>query len=144
MTTNHVHYRAMRRQMMRVYIYLTVLALGLAVMSPAFAVDQTIKIVLPTKDTDGNLLVAGSLKHTRVEWGSCSGTQAAGWTFNTKAGEILVPDPQTQGVVTNLAIGNVYCFRAFSVTDTNEQSDSSNILRRWYGGPKPQPIIINF
>lgn len=111
---------------------------------PAFAVDQSITIVLPTQFTNGDAIQPGDLRETRVEYGTCAGDSAVGFTFDQKEGYVVVPDPVTVATITNLSYARRYCFRAFSVAATGDESKPSNVLIRWYSGRRPKPSVISF
>ena len=81
--------------------------------SPASAGDAVLTWTLATANTDGSAIPATgptSLAATRVEWGTCSGSN-----FGTASGQQIVATPAVTYTVTGLAAG-VWCFRAYSRT----------------------------
>ena len=81
--------------------------------SPANAGDAVLTWTLATQNTDGSAIPASgptSLASTRVEWGTCSGSN-----FGTASGQQIVATPAVTYTVTGLAAG-VWCFRAYSRT----------------------------
>lgn len=114
---------------------LVVIALCLGA-SPSHAGDAVLTWTLATQNTDGTTIPAsgaGSLTGTRVEWGSCSGSN-----FGTKAGEQVVAKPAVTYTVTNLAPGT-YCFRAYSRNTYGQESDPTNVVSKVIAPPTPQP-----
>lgn len=116
---------------------LTLFAVAL-VAPDAQAGDARITWTLPTQNVDGSAIPAtgaGSLTHTRVEWGTCSGTN-----FGTRAGEQLVAVPALTYTVTNLAPGT-WCFRAFARTTYGAafESVATTTVNKVIATPVPQP-----
>ena len=91
---------------------LAVFALCLSA-KPTWAGDAALTWTLATQNTDGTAIPATgptSLAATRVEWGTCSGSN-----FGTASGQQIVATPAVTYTVTGLAAG-VWCFRAYSRT----------------------------
>lgn len=104
--------------------------------SPTHAGDAVLTWTLATQNTDGTTIPAsgaGSLTGTRVEWGSCSGSN-----FGTKAGEQVVAKPAVTYTVTGLAPGT-HCFRAYSRNTYGVESDPTNVVSKVIAPPTPQP-----
>lgn len=104
--------------------------------SPLRAGDAVLTWTLATANTDGSAIPAngaGSLTGTRIEWGSCSGSN-----FGTKAGEQMVASPATTYTVTNLAPGT-YCFRAYSRNTYGQESAPTNAVSKTIAIPIPMP-----
>lgn len=94
----------------RYLIALVVLVVLAALATAAQAGTATVSWTNPTQNTDGSAIPStgpGSLTSTRIEWGTCSGT-----AFGSRAGDMVVNQPATSGVVQNLAPGT-WCFRAY-------------------------------
>lgn len=114
---------------------LVVIALCLGA-SPSHAGDAVLTWTLATQNTDGTAIPASgptSLASTRVEWGSCSGSN-----FGTKAGEQIVAKPATTYTITNLAPGT-YCFRAYSRTVAGVESAPTNVVSKTILQAPPNP-----
>lgn len=114
---------------------LAVIALCLGA-SPTHAGDAVLTWTLATQNTDGTAIPASgptSLASTRVEWGSCSGSN-----FGTKAGEQVVAKPATTYTITNLSAGT-YCFRAYSRTVAGVESAPTNVVSKTILPAPPQP-----
>lgn len=104
--------------------------------SPTHAGDAVLTWTLATQNTDGTAIPASgptSLASTRVEWGSCSGSN-----FGTKAGEQVVAKPAVTYTVTGLAPGT-WCFRAYSRNTYGAESDPTNVVSKVIAPPTPQP-----
>lgn len=104
--------------------------------SPTHAGDAVLTWTLATQNTDGTAIPASgptSLASTRVEWGSCSGSN-----FGTKAGEQIVAKPATTYTVTNLSAGT-YCFRAYSRTVAGLESAPTNAVTKTILQAPPNP-----
>lgn len=104
--------------------------------SPTHAGDAVLTWTLATQNTDGTAIPASgptSLASTRVEWGSCSGSN-----FGTKAGEQVVAKPATTYTVTNLSAGT-YCFRAYSRTVAGVESAPTNAVTKTILQAPPNP-----
>ncbi len=104
--------------------------------SPTHAGDAVLTWTLATQNTDGTAIPASgptSLASTRVEWGSCSGSN-----FGTKAGEQTVAKPAVTYTVTNLAPGT-YCFRAYSRTVAGVESAPTNVVSKTLLQAPPNP-----
>lgn len=104
--------------------------------SPTHAGDAVLTWTLATQNTDGTAIPAsgaGSLTSTRVEWGSCSGSN-----FGTKAGDQLVAAPAMTYTVTGLAPGT-HCFRAYSRNTYGQESAPTNAVSKVIATPVPQP-----
>lgn len=104
--------------------------------SPTHAGDAVLTWTLATQNTDGTAIPASgptSLASTRVEWGSCSGSN-----FGTKAGEQVVAKPATTYTVTNLSAGT-YCFRAYSRTVAGVESAPTNVVSKAILQAPPNP-----
>lgn len=114
---------------------LVVIALCLGA-SPSHAGDAVLTWTLATQNTDGTAIPASgptSLASTRVEWGSCSGSN-----FGTKAGEQVVAKPTTTYTITNLSAGT-YCFRAYSRTVAGVESAPTNVVSKTILQAPPNP-----
>lgn len=104
--------------------------------SPANAGDAALTWTLATQNTDGTAIPASgptSLASTRVEWGSCSGSN-----FGTKAGEHTVATPATTYTITGLAPGT-HCFRAYSRTVAGLESAPTNVVSKTVLQAPPNP-----
>lgn len=104
--------------------------------SPTHAGDAVLTWTLATQNTDGTAIPASgptSLASTRVEWGTCSGSN-----FGTKAGEQVVAKPATTHTVTNLSAGT-YCFRAYSRTVAGLESAPTNAVTKTILQAPPNP-----
>lgn len=114
---------------------LAAIALCLGAM-PTHAGDAVLTWTLATQNTDGTAIPASgptSLASTRVEWGSCSGSN-----FGTKAGEQVVAKPATTYTITNLSAGT-YCFRAYSRTVAGVESAPTNVVSKTILQAPPNP-----
>lgn len=103
---------------------------------PTHAGDAVLTWTLATQNTDGTAIPASgptSLASTRVEWGTCSGSN-----FGTKAGEQVVAKPATTYTITNLAPGT-YCFRAYSRTVAGVESAPTNAVTKTILQAPPNP-----
>lgn len=103
---------------------------------PTHAGDAVLTWTLATQNTDGTAIPASgptSLASTRVEWGTCSGSN-----FGTKAGEQVVAKPATTYTITNLAPGT-YCFRAYSRTVAGVESAPTNVVSKAILQAPPNP-----
>lgn len=104
--------------------------------SPANAGDAALTWTLATADTEGNAIPASgptSLAATRIEWGTCSGSN-----FGTASGQQIVATPATTYTVTGLAAG-VWCFRAYSRTVAGLESAPTNAVTKTILQAPPQP-----
>ncbi len=104
--------------------------------SPAIAGDAALTWTLATANTDGSAIPAsgpGSLASTRVEWGSCVGSD-----FGTVVGQQTVATPATTYTITGLAAG-VWCFRAYSRTVAGLESAPTNVVTKTILQSPPQP-----
>ena len=104
--------------------------------SPANAGDAALTWTLATQNTDGSAIPASgptSLAATRVEWGTCSGSN-----FGTASGQQIVATPATTYTITGLAAG-VWCFRAYSRTVAGLESAPTNAVTKTILQAPPQP-----
>lgn len=104
--------------------------------SPANAGDAALTWTLATQNTDGSAIPASgptSLASTRVEWGTCSGSN-----FGTAIGQQTVATPATTYTITGLAAG-VWCFRAYSRTVAGLESAPTNAVTKTILQAPPQP-----
>ena len=104
--------------------------------SPANAGDAALTWTLATANTDGSAIPASgptSLASTRVEWGTCSGSN-----FGTAIGQQTVATPATTYTITGLAAG-VWCFRAYSRTVAGLESAPTNAVTKTILQAPPQP-----
>ena len=104
--------------------------------SPARAGDAALTWTLATANTDGTAIPASgptSLAATRVEWGTCSGSN-----FGTASGQQIVATPAVTYTVTGLAAG-VWCFRAYSRTVAGLESAPTNVVTKTILQSPPQP-----
>ena len=104
--------------------------------SPARAGDAALTWTLATANTDGTAIPASgptSLAATRVEWGTCSGSN-----FGTASGQQTVATPATTYTITGLAAG-VWCFRAYSRTVAGLESAPTNAVTKTILQAPPQP-----
>jgi hypothetical protein len=114
----------------------------LFVAAPSFAADLVVRWTLPTERVDGTPVpTAGNdaLARTTVEHGTCTSTNA----FGTKAGEISVNVPATQGTIANLPTNSTHCIRARVTTVGGEHSAWSNVVRRVITSPPPRAPEVN-
>lgn len=95
----------------------------------------------PTLNTDSSVIpappAAGSLISTRVEFGTCQGTNI----FGTKLGEASVNYPATSLTISNVAPG-LYCIHAFSKNTYIVESAASLVVNKQIVAPTPQPPVI--
>ena len=104
--------------------------------SPASAGDAVLTWTLATANTDGSAIPATgptSLAATRVEWGTCSGSN-----FGTASGQQIVATPAVTYTVTGLAAG-VWCFRAYSRTVAGLESAPTVVVTKTILQAPPQP-----
>ena len=104
--------------------------------SPASAGDAVLTWTLATANTDGSAIPATgptSLAATRVEWGTCSGSN-----FGTASGQQTVATPATTYTITGLAAGT-WCFRAYSRTVAGLESAPTNAVTKTILQAPPQP-----
>ena len=104
--------------------------------SPARAGDAALTWTLATQNTDGSAIPASgptSLAATRVEWGTCSGSN-----FGTASGQQTVATPATTYTITGLAAG-VWCFRAYSRTVAGLESAPTNAVTKTILQAPPNP-----
>lgn len=104
--------------------------------SPANAGDAVLTWTLATANTDGSAIPASgptSLAATRVEWGTCSGSN-----FGTASGQQTVATPATTYTITGLAAGT-WCFRAYSRTVAGLESAPTNAVTKTILQAPPQP-----
>ncbi len=104
--------------------------------SPANAGDAALTWTLATQNTDGSAIAASgptSLAATRVEWGTCSGSD-----FGTATGQQIVATPATTYTITGLAAG-VWCFRAYSRTVAGLESAPTNAVSKTILQAPPNP-----
>ena len=104
--------------------------------SPAIAGDAALTWTLATQNTDGSAIPASgptSLASTRVEWGTCSGSN-----FGTAVGQQIVATPATTYTITGLAAG-VWCFRAYSRTVAGLESAPTNAVTKTILQAPPNP-----
>lgn len=106
-----------------------------ALSSVARAGTATVTWTLPTQNTDGSAIAAGTLASTTVAWGSC-GTTAG--TFGTEAGRASVAVPGTTYTVLNLAPAT-YCFHALVTTTGGVTSAWSAVASKAVPAPAPAP-----
>lgn len=119
-----------------------VLWTALAIPFAAWAQSGTVTWTNPTTNTDGSAIPAsgtGALTSTRVEYGTCSGTNV----FGTKIGEQVAAMPATSTTFTNLAAGSTYCFRAFSKNSYGNESGASAVVSKSIPGPTPNPPVLS-
>lgn len=89
-----------------------------------------------TTNTDSTAIPAtgaGSIATTRVEYGTCNGTD-----FGQKQGEVVVAGTATSAVTPNLPPGR-YCARAIHINTYGVESDPSNVAVKVIEAPKPRP-----
>lgn len=104
--------------------------------SPARAGDAALTWTLATANTDGTAIPASgptSLAATRVEWGTCSGSN-----FGTASGQQIVATPAVTYTVTGLAAG-VWCFRAYSRTVAGLESAPTVVVTKTILQAPPNP-----
>lgn len=104
--------------------------------SPAIAGDAVLTWTLATANTDGSAIAASgptSLAATRVEWGTCSGSN-----FGTAAGQQIVATPATAYTITGLTAGT-WCFRAYSRTVAGLESAPTNAVTKTILQAPPNP-----
>lgn len=104
--------------------------------SPASAGDAVLTWTLATANTDGSAIPATgptSLAATRVEWGTCSGSN-----FGTASGQQTVATPATTYTITGLAAGT-WCFRAYSRTVAGLESAPTNAVSKTILQAPPNP-----
>lgn len=114
---------------------LAAIALCLGAM-PTHAGDAVLTWTLATQNTDGTAIPASgptSLASTRVEWGTCSGSN-----FGTASGQQTVATPATTYTITGLAAGT-WCFRAYSRTVAGLESAPTNAVTKTILQAPPQP-----
>ena len=114
---------------------LAVFALCLSA-KPTWAGDAVLTWTLATQNTDGTAIPASgptSLASTRVEWGTCSGSN-----FGTASGQQIVATPAVTYTVTGLAAG-VWCFRAYSRTVAGLESAPTVVITKTILQAPPQP-----
>lgn len=114
---------------------LAVFALCLSA-KPTWAGDAALTWTLATANTDGSAIPASgptSLASTRVEWGTCSGSN-----FGTASGQQIVATPAVTYTVTNLSAGT-YCFRAYSRTVAGLESAPTNAVTKTILQAPPNP-----
>lgn len=102
----------------------------------ASAGDAALTWTLATQNTDGSAIPASgptSLASTRVEWGTCSGSN-----FGTASGQQTVATPATTYTITGLAAGT-WCFRAYSRTVAGLESAPTNAVTKTILQAPPQP-----
>jgi len=103
---------------------------------PTRAGDAALTWTLATQNTDGSAIPASgptSLASTRVEWGTCNGSD-----FGTASGQQTVPTPATTYTVTGLAAG-VWCFRAYSRTVAGLESAPTVVVTKTILQAPPNP-----
>jgi len=103
---------------------------------PTWAGDAVLTWTLATANTDGSAIPASgptSLAATRVEWGTCSGSN-----FGTASGQQTVATPATTYTITGLAAGT-WCFRAYSRTVAGLESAPTNAVTKTILQAPPQP-----
>ena len=104
--------------------------------SPTHAGDAVLTWTLATQNTDGSAIPASgptSLASTRVEWGTCSGSN-----FGTASGQQIVATPAVTYTITGLAAG-VWCFRAYSRTVAGLESAPTVVVTKTILQAPPQP-----
>ena len=104
--------------------------------SPASAGDAVLTWTLATQNTDGTAIPATgptSLAATRVEWGTCSGSN-----FGTASGQQIVATPAVTYTITGLAAG-VWCFRAYSRTVAGLESAPTVVVTKTILQAPPNP-----
>ena len=114
---------------------LAVFALCLSA-KPTWAGDAALTWTLATANTAGSAIPASgptSLASTRVEWGTCSGSN-----FGTASGQQIVATPATTYTITGLAAGT-WCFRAYSRTVAGLESAPTNAVTKTILQAPPQP-----
>lgn len=120
---------------------LTLLAVALLWANRAHAGTATINWSLPTQNTDGSTIAAGTLASTTVAWGSCGSTAG---TFGVEAGRAVVAVPTVTYTVT-LAPAT-YCFRALVSTTGGISSDWSLVASKVVPTPLPPtpkpPVLV--
>lgn len=112
-------------------------ALAAAFATATFAAILTVSWTNATQNTDNTAIPAsgpGSIASTRIEYGSCAGTNV----FGTKAGEVTVTGQGTTASLPNLGPGT-YCARAFHTNTYGEESGPSNVASKTIAAPVPKP-----
>lgn len=108
----------------------------------AFGATATLTWVNPTTNTDGTTIPAtgtGALTSTRVEYGTCAGTNV----FGTKLGEQVATMPATTTTFSTLNAGTLYCFRAFSKNSYGSESGASAVVSKTTPAPTPNPPVLS-
>lgn len=116
---------------------LAVLALLIAPIGIAQAMDITVSWTLPTKNVDGTAIAAAqAISFTRIEYGYCNGE-----AFGDFIGQVVVNVPATTTILKNLP-NQIYCVRAYVTNVQSVQSDPSNVVKRG-ANTKPAPPVLS-
>ena len=91
----------------------------------------------PTKYVTGADLPLASIKHVRVEVGTCAGT-----AFGTLEGSQFVAPPATTFAVTVPRAFGDFCMRAQAETTLGNISDWTGVARKTIAEPKPNPPVF--
>lgn len=112
---------------------------GLVAVRCAHAATLSGSFALPTQYEDGTALPQASIKHIRVEVGTC----LAGPAFGVKEGEQLVPPPATAWAVTVPRAFGQFCGRAQTETVTGSLSSWTGPVTRTITEPPPKPPVLS-
>ncbi len=115
-----------------------VLLLALTFASLASAAPRTVSYTLPTQYEDGTPLPVASIKHVRVEVGTCSAPSV----FGTAEGSALVVPPATSAAVEVARAFGTFCARAQTETVSGTLSAWSATATTTITEPKPKPPVI--
>jgi hypothetical protein len=115
-----------------------VLLLGLTFASLAKAATLTGAFTLPTQYEDGTALPQASIKHIRVEAGTCS--QSA--QFYAAEGSQLVAPPATAWSITVPRAFGKFCVRAQTETVDGTLSVWTGTATKTIAEPQPKPPVL--